>query len=471
MSSRPTRRPWERVVRIPLARPERVTAESYRPPRPPARVPMLLALGFLAAIAVGSLLLSLPLANRQGVITPPETALFTATSAVCVTGLVVVDTLDFWSPFGQAVILLLMEIGGLGFLTSSTILLLLAGRRVSLRERVLLREAHGVRPLGGVVVLTRQVVAVTLSFQGIGALILSVRFAREFPPDQALWMGVFHGISAFNNAGFDLMGDFQSLTLFSGDPVVLLTVASLVLLGAISFTVIADLATERRFSSLLLDSKLVLVAMASILAVGTFVLLAVEYDNPNTLGPMGFPTKLMNAFFMTTSRTSGFSSIPVADMAGTSLTLLVAMMYIGGAAGSMAGGIKLNTFALLAAAVVSSMRGRTVTSAFGREVPPDFIYRALTVVLLSLALVFGLTLALSLTEPFTLPQLVFESISAFSIVGLSTGITPDLSLAGKLLIAATMYVGRVGPLTLALALAERESPPRYRYPEGWVKIG
>lgn len=468
----PGRRPWERVIRLPVTRPERVAVEPYQSPRPPARAPVLLALGFLAAIALGSLLLALPISNREGVITPAVTALFTATSAVCVTGLVVVDTRDYWSPFGQAVILLLIQVGGLGFMTSSTLLLLLIGRRVSLRERILMRETQEITPLGSVLGLTRQIALMTVAFEAFGALVLTLRFALEFPPDQALWMGVFHSVSAFNNAGFDIIGGFRSLTVYSGDPVVLLTVALLVILGSTSFTALADLSRRRGFHPLLLDSKLILTTTSVLLAVATLGLLAMEYDNPNTLGPMGLPTKLLNAFFTAvTPRTAGFASVEVTGMTQAAILLVAGLMFIGGASGSTAGGIKVNTFAVLLAAIMSSLRGRTVAVAFGRELPQDHVYRALTIALLALALIFGVGILLAITEPFTLPQLMFEATSAFGTVGLSMGVTPGLSLTGELLIAATMYVGRLGPLTVALALAQFEKPIRYRYPTDRAKIG
>lgn len=469
---RTARRPWERVIRVPIARPERVTIERPQPPRPPARAPLLLALGFLVTILIGSLLLTLPIANRDGVVTPYVTALFTATSAVCVTGLVVVDTKSFWTPFGQAIILLLIQVGGLGFMTSSTILLLLIGRRVGLRERILLREAHGVTPLGGILRLTQRVLLVTALFEVSGALILFIRFAFEFPLDWALWMGVFQAVSAFNNAGFDIIGEFRSLTVYNHDPVIVLTIASLFVLGGISYTVIIDVHRERDFRSLLLDTKMVLVTTGVLVAVGTLLLLAIEYHNPHTLGPMDPATKAMNAFFSAvTPRTAGFNTIDVAMMTQAGLFLTIALMYVGAASGSTGGGIKVNTFAVLTVAVISSVRGRIVAMAFGRELPQDQVYRALTVALLAVGLVFGVTFLLVISEPFTLQQILFEVTSAFGTVGLSTGITPDLSPVGKLLIIMTMYVGRVGPLTVALALAQRGQPTRFRYPEGRVKIG
>jgi len=432
----------------------------------------MLAAGFAATILVGSLLLTLPVANREGVVTPYVTALFTATSAVCVTGLVVVDTKDYWSPLGQAIILLLIQVGGLGFMTSSTLLLLLTGRRFSLRERVWLREAHGVTSLGGVLRLTRRVLLVTAIIEGVSGVILFFRFAAEYRWDWALWMGVFHAVSAFNNAGFDIIGGFKSVTVYNKDPVVLLDIAFTIILGGISFTAIIDTVRTRSFRHLMLDTKMVLVTTAALLLVGTLGLLGIEYANPSTLGGMDLATKLMNAYFSAvTPRTAGFNSIEVGKMTEAGLLLTIALMYIGAASGSTGGGIKVNTFAVLTAAVISSIRGRRVATAFGRELPQDHVYRALTVALLALGLVFGVTLVLALVEPFGTLRLLFEVTSAFGTVGLSTGITPDLSTAGKLLIVLTMYVGRVGPLTLALALAQKEQPARHSFPEGRLKIG
>jgi len=432
----------------------------------------MLAAGFAATILVGSLLLTLPVANREGVVTPYVTALFTATSAVCVTGLVVVDTKDYWSPLGQAIILLLIQVGGLGFMTSSTLLLLLTGRRFSLRERVWLREAHGVTSLGGVLRLTRRVLLVTAIIEGVSGVILFFRFAAEYRWDWALWMGVFHAVSAFNNAGFDIIGGFKSVTVYNRDPVVLLDIAFTIILGGISFTAIIDTVRTRSFRHLMLDTKMVLVTTAALLLVGTLGLLGIEYANPSTLGGMDLATKLMNAYFSAvTPRTAGFNSIEVGKMTEAGLLLTIALMYIGAASGSTGGGIKVNTFAVLTAAVISSIRGRRVATAFGRELPQDHVYRALTVALLALGLVFGVTLVLALVEPFGTLRLLFEVTSAFGTVGLSTGITPDLSTAGKLLIVLTMYVGRVGPLTLALALAQKEQPARHSFPEGRLKIG
>ncbi len=472
MYGAPTRH-REPVVRRAVVKPEKVVSKEPPRARPVhVRTPLVLALGFLVTILIGSLLLSLPIANNEGTFTPYLTALFTATSAVCVTGLVVVDTGTYWSTFGQAIILLLIQIGGLGFMTASTILLLLIGRRMGLTERLLLRASHGVAPLGGMIRLTQQAVLVTVVVEGIGALILGLRFALDVPLPRALWMGLFHSISAFNNAGFDIIGGYRSLVPYNQDPVVLLTIAFLIIIGGISFTVVLNLVRRDAYRYLWLDTRLVLLTSGILLLVGTVAYLAMESANPATLAPMPFHTKVLNAFFMsTTPRTAGYNAIDISKLLQGSLMLTIALMYIGAASGSTGGGIKVNTFAVLAAAVYASMRGKESVTAFGYELPLAEVARALSVALLALGLIFVVTLVLTFTEPFTVVQLAFEATSAFGTVGLSTGITPDLSVAGKLIIAGMMYVGRVGPLTVALALAQRATPERVKHPQAQVKIG
>lgn len=469
----PVARPREQVVRRPIVRPEKVAVAPARHQfNAPPRAPAVLALGFLVTILIGSSLLSMPFATADGAPAPFVTALFTATSAVCVTGLVVVDTGTYWSFAGQVVILLLIQVGGLGFMTASTFFLVLLGRRVSLNERLLLRASHGVTALGGVIRLTRQVVLLTLVIEGLGALVLFMRLAGDFAFPQSVWLGVFHSVSAFNNAGFDLFGGYRSLTIYNGDPTVLLTIAALIILGGISFTVLLNVLRHGAYRTLLLDTKLVLVTTAVLLVAGTLGVLALEFGNPATLGPMPWPQKVMNAFFASvTPRTAGYNSIVVGGMSQGGLLLTIALMYIGAASGSTGGGIKVNTFAALTAAVVAAVRGKEAVTVFGHELPLVEINRALSVALLALGLIFGWTLLLSVTEPFSLEALLFEVTSAFGTVGLSTGITPDLSIPGRLLIALMMYVGRVGPLTVALALAERRRPERVRYPQAQIKIG
>jgi len=430
--------------------------------------------GFAGMILVGTLLLLLPWATRSGQSPGLLPALFTATSAVTVTGLTVVDTGGYWSPFGQGVILTLIQLGGLGFMTSSTLLLLLLGRRVTLRERLLIREAMGRSPTaGGMVRLVRRIILLTVVVEAAGAVYFAWRFASYYPVGAALWNGLFHSISAFNNAGFSLIRGGRSFMEFQTDAPLLLGVAALVILGGISYTLLADVASYRRFRRLTVDSRIVLVATGVLLAGGTALLLLTEASNPQTLGPLSWPFKLVNAFFhAVVPRTAGFSSLPISGMTEVSLFFIMILMFIGAASGSTGGGIKINTVGILVAMVWSTLRGRPHAEAFGRELMDDQLHRALLLVALGLSMVLMVALGLSLvySRPFT--DLLFESFSAFSTVGLSRGVTPALPALGQLLIILTMFVGRLGPLTLALSLTQRQQQRRlYRYAQEAVKIG
>jgi trk system potassium uptake protein TrkH len=429
--------------------------------------------GFAGFIALGTLTLTLPVSSASGQWTSVSDALFTATSAVCVTGLVVVDTGTYWSAFGQVVILLLIQLGGFGFMTSSTLLWWVLRHEATLRERLLLRESLGGGGIGSAAHLARGIVAFALVAEAVGALVLTVGFLGDVGPGRAVWWGVFHAVSAFNNAGFDLVGDFRSLVPFNQQPQVLLPTAGLIVLGGISFTVVQDLLKRRPFVRLALDSKLVLVTTLALLVLGFAGVLLTEHANPATLGDMSVGPRLLNAFFTAvTPRNAGFNSIPTGAMTGGGLLVLMALMFIGGAAGSTAGGIKVQTFSLLLFAIVSVARGGSDVEAFGRRVATTQLLRAVAVVLLAVAIVFTLTFALLLTEHAPFQFLLLEAFSAFSTAGLSGGITPDLSVAGRLILSLGMFAGRLGPLTLAVALAARERHRViYRWPEEAVKIG
>lgn len=429
-------------------------------------------LGFAGFIAVGTLILTLPFASAAGQWTPLVDALFTATSAVCVTGLVVLDTGTYWSSLGQIVILLLIQLGGFGFMTSSTLLLLLLRREVTLRDRILLREALGSGGLGSVAHLARKVIVFTLVAEAAGAIVLSLAFLRDTAPPQAVWWGVFHAVSAFNSAGFDLFGGFRSLVPFNQRPEVLLPIAFLLIVGGISYTVVEDLVKRRRFVRLSLDSKLVLITSATLVVLGTLGILLTERANAATLADMSVAPRLLNAFFMgVTPRSAGFNSVDTGAMTENGLFFLMALMFIGGASGSTAGGIKVQTFSVLFFAIVTAVRGGSEVEAYARRVPSGHVLRAIAVALLATATVFVVAFALTFTEPARFLYLLFESFSAFGTAGLSTGITPDLSPAGRVIVSLTMFAGRLGPLTLVLALAARERRTTFRWPEEGVKIG
>jgi trk system potassium uptake protein len=412
---------------------------------------VVLTLSFAALILVGTFLLTLPISSVELRWTAPLDALFTATSAVCVTGLVVLDTGTYWSGFGQVVLLALMQLGGLGFMTSSTFLILIVGQRITLRNRVLLKEALGAPSMQAVRPLIRKVTIFAVATELTGAVLLFFRFLDQYDPPRAAWMGVFHAVSAFTNASFDLIGGFRSLTPYWNDPLVLLTHGLLIALGGISYTTAEDVAHTRRFNRLALDTKLVLVTTAGLLLLGTAGVLATEWRNPSTLGSMPPLPALWNALFhATAARTAGFNAMDIGAMTEAGQLVLIALMFVGGAAGSTAGGIKVQTFCLLLFAIMSALRGLSEVEAFQRRIPNLDVLRAIAVSLLSIGIIF---------------------LGAFGTVGFTTGITPETSPMARLILIGIMFAGRLGPLTLALALSARERQPRYKWPQEAVKIG
>jgi trk system potassium uptake protein len=472
------RRPGDRRVRVERQRPQQFTLKPptrVRRPPPPALSLLIL---FLVLVSVGTVLLMLPVATNDGSATRFIDALFTATSAACVTGLVVLDTATHWSPFGQVVILLLIQAGGFGIMAGSTLLLLIfIGRRTTLRDRVLVQESLGGLQLGTVTNLVKRIAIFTLVCEAIGAVVLSIAFVsgpEAGPPGDPLgiWWGIFHSVSAFNNAGFDLTGGFRSLIPFRDDWIVLLTIGVLLSLGGLGFAIVGDALGRRRWSRLTLETKLVLSATAALLVGGAVVIGFTEWANPLTLGALPTEQRLLNAFFESaTLRTAGFTALETAAFFEETLFVVMALMFIGGASGSTAGGIKVNTFSVLLIAIVSTVRGQPSAMAFGRRIQHAIVYRALAVALLAIGFVFVIGVGLTLTTEATFVQTLFEAVSAFGTVGASTGITPDLTDPARLITSFAMFVGRLGPLTLVLALAARARPIPYRPAVEAVRIG
>ena len=437
-----------------------------------------MVLGFAAIIISGSLLLKLPIAAANQVPLRYLDALFTATSAVCVTGLVVVDTGTALSPFGQSVVLTLIQIGGLGFMTLSATLTILMGKRIGLRERLLIREAYNQFNLAGLVRLVKQVVKVTILCEGIGALLLALRFSQQMPKKQAVLYGIFHSVSAFCNAGFDLFGriyaPFSSLTTYAGDWWVSLVIAFLIIVGGLGFPVLMDLKGRLSGKKLSLHSKMVLVGTAFLIGLGFFVILLLEINNPGTLENKPVATKIISTFFQAvTPRTAGFNSLPIGEMRDSTLFFIIMLMFIGASPSSTGGGIKTTTFTTILATVWSVIKGKQETEVFKRRLSNEVVLKAITITVISIGLVALITLLLSVTEgvlPFV--DLLFEATSAFGTVGLSTGITPILSGFSKAFLIATMFSGRVGLFTVVLALAQnRQKNESVRYIQEKVIIG
>lgn len=437
-----------------------------RPTLSPAQT---ILVGFASIIVVGAVLLSLPAAAADGRPTPLLDALFTATSATCVAGLVVLDTATHFSLFGQLVILLLIQVGGFGYMTASMLLALLVGRRIGLRERVVLSESHNLYALGGVVRFTRVVILVTLAIEAVGAALLAVRWIPELGPRGAYW-GVFHAVSAFNNAGFDVTGNFASLTGYVTDVPVNLIVAVLLILGGLGFGVLVDLSDGLR--RLTLHSKIVLATTLGLIGIGTGAVLLFEFGNAETLGGLSWPGKVLAAFFQAvTPRTAGFTTVDIGAMREPTLMAIVVLMFIGASPGGTGGGIKTTTFIAPLAVILAMMRGSPDPVLFKRRLPPLVIYKAVTIALLGVAFVVAMSILLSLSEGISFLPALFEVVSGFGTVGLTTGITPQLSALGKVIIIVTVYTGRVGLLTLAFGLTRRQRVPRFRYSEEPIYVG
>jgi trk system potassium uptake protein TrkH len=455
--------------------PKAFTVETPRTVRRPPSPAMVLLAGFAAVIAIGTAILMLPLSSADGTWTRPLDALFTATSAVCVTGLVVLDTGTYWSPFGHVAILLLIQVGGFGFMTGSTLLLfLLIGRRTGLRDRIRVQASTGVPELGSVTTLVKRVGLFTIAVEVGGLLLLTVGFLLEgLDPGTAAWWGLFHSISAFNNAGFDLTGDFKSLADYPDALWILGPIAVLIILGGLGYAIVGDVLEKRRWRRWALETKLVVLTSVALIVAGAVSIGIFEWSNPATLGALPEGQRPLNALFESiTLRTAGFSVLDTGSLVNASLFVVIALMFIGGASGSTAGGIKVNTFSVLLVAIVASARGLPSAVAFGRRVQHVLIYRALSVALLSIAFVFTTGLLLELVAPdAAIVDIIFEAVSAFATVGASTGITPDLPDPARVIVIVAMYVGRLGPLTLVLALTARAHTVRSRPAIETMRIG
>ena len=440
-----------------------------------------MALGFLLVILTGALLLTLPIAANDNRSVGFHNALFTATSAVCVTGLIVVDTADAYTFFGQVVIISLIQIGGLGFMVFATLLMIALGRRISLKNRVLIRESMGANNLSGLVRLSKWFALLAIIIELLGACILSIRFIPMVGVQKGIWYSLFHAISSFCNAGFDILGGFRSLTNFQHDPLVLLTIAGLIILGGMGFAVLTELLQSRfRFHKLTLHSKLVVCGTVGLLVGGTLLILVLEWGNPGTLGEpsLGVGDKVLNAFFQsTTLRTAGYASVNQALLTDSSKLISVILMFIGASPASTGGGVKTTTMGVVMLLVLSVVRGRDTVGIFGKQLSIATVRRALTIVVISLGIVLVCTMALSISEHGTgkdIIDLVFEATSAFGTVGVTSVNTPTLNQFSQALLIPVMFFGRVGPLTLALALASKlENNPKNRihYPEEKIMIG
>jgi len=485
MAFRPRRRPIDNIIRLRRRRELSPTVAEVEPPKqnkPLFGTTAILLLGFALLIAAGGGLLTLPIAQNGTGFTAFEAAFFTSVSAVTVTGHTVVDTSIYWSTFGQAVIFMLMMVGGLGFMVISTFILLLIGQRSTLQERLLtrdlMRDTVGVDQMGGLRHLGRAVIGVVFLLYAIGAVVifLQINGIDGVGNLRSVWHSIFLSVSSFNNAGFNIIPEVpggSSLTRFFSDPGLLITMTVLMILGGLGWVLVVDVFRKRRISRFSLETKLVLVTSIVLWVLGAFVLYLAEFNNSATMGDFSWFDKIFGAIFSSVSgRTAGFSIMDFGEVKDVTKSTFSGLMFIGGAAGSVAGGIKVATFAVLMAAVISSLKGRPHAEAFGREIHQSQLHRALTVAVLGFAFILVSATVLTTLEPdIPFQDIIFDTVSAFGTTGASTGIIADTGLAAKILFMALMYVGRLGPVVLALALATEDDTEVYRFAQESVKIG
>ncbi|MGG7212298.1 TrkH family potassium uptake protein [Clostridium nigeriense] len=419
----------------------------------------IIVLGFFYVIVIGTILLKLPISINEGVEVSVVDALFTSTSAVCVTGLIAVDTADTFTVFGRAVVALLIQIGGLGVTSVGVGFIILMGKKVGIKERVLIKESMNLDSMKGLVKLVKSVLLLTLSFEVVGVILSYIVFSKDYSPLDALGISVFHSIAAFNNSGFDILGGLKNLIPYKSNILLNLTTCGLIIFGGLGFLVIKEIIKKKRFKKFSLHTKIVLTMTASLLVIGTVLLKATE--DITWLGAF---------FFSTSARTAGFSTYPLGNFTNAGLFILTILMFIGASPGSTGGGIKTTTLFTLFKSIYSTSTNKHCV-AFKRKIPTSVIFKAFNLIILALTVVCLGTFALTVIEPqYSFIQLLFEVTSAFGTVGLSTGITPDLTDLSKMIVSLIMFIGRLGPMTMASIWYFKESSNAC-YSEETVIIG
>lgn len=432
---------------------------------------VIIVFSFLFVILVGALLLTLPVASEDGQSTSFLDCLFTATSATCVTGLVVYDTADHWTLFGELVIIILIQIGGLGFITLATFFLSFMGRKAGLKSMILAQESISSFNLQETVPLVRQILTMVFMVELSGAVLLSIAFVPQFGL-KGIYYGIFHSISAFCNAGFDLIGGFKSMTEYNGSPLVLYTIDALIVIGGLGFIVWKDVIDHKKNGKLMLHTKLVLTITAILLVFGSFMIYSLE--SSNSLKELPLDQKINASIFLSVNaRTAGYTSMDLNSMHSVTKVFVSLLMFIGGASGSTAGGIKVNTLGIMIIAIICVIKSSNETIFQKKRIPNNVVLKSFAVTLLAGALVFTVTTLMNLTQPnLDLINTLFEATSGFGTVGLSTGITPSLNTFNKILIILSMFAGRVGPISFALAFSMlKKGSNNTIYPDGKFIVG
>lgn len=431
-----------------------------------------LILGFMGAILIGTLFLMMPFSSSGEENISFLTALFTITSAVCVTGLSVIDVGKELSTAGQIILLIFIQLGGLGIMTFSSFILLLIGKKITYEERELLKEERNLENNGGILWFLKKIILTVVIIEGTGALFLALRFAQDMEIKKAVYYGIFHSVSAFCNAGFSLFS--TNLEKYAGSFVVTMTTAYLIIIGGIGFTVIDSIlfATRKKVKRFDLTSKVAILVSMILVILGTVLFLILEYNNRGTIGEMSFFKKILASFFQSvTTRTAGFNSVPFGNLTEGSVFLFCILMFIGASPGSTGGGIKTTTFGVIIFYVISVVKKRESVVIFNRRIGWEVLNRAIVVLILALLYVGIITLIIVSIDEFTLEQTIFEVVSAFATTGLSLGITPELGTISKILIICTMFLGRLGPMTFALALGGSNKVDKIQFPKENILVG
>lgn len=433
----------------------------------------IIILGIIAINIIGAIILTLPVSSKSGEGTNFLDALFTSASAVCVNGLVINDTGTYWSTFGQIVLIILSEVGGLGIMSFTIFIAILLGKKITLKDRLTLQSSMNTFSIQGLVKMIKYIMYVAFSVQFFGILLLSTQFVPEFGIKKGMFYSLFHSVSAFCNVGMDLFGDFKSLTEYYSNPVIIITISILVIIGGLGFTVLIELYNYKEIKNISVHTKMVLFISTLLIILGALLIFILEYNNPKTLGDMGIFDKILNSIFASiTPRTAGFNTISTEGMTKAGKIVTITLMFIGGSPGSTAGGLKTSTFGIIIFTIISVIRGRDDTEAFGRRFSKEVVYKSFSLLIIGIMLVIAATMLLSITEyDETFISILYEATSAIGTAGLSTGVTQRLSGIGKVVIIIMMYIGRIGPFTLAFALTNNKKKTGIRYPEGRILIG
>lgn len=432
--------------------------------------PLYLTLGFAILILTGGCILSLPIFTRSGEPTNLIDSIFVAASASCVTGLTTVNTAEHWNSYGHLLILFLIQIGGLGVMTLATLFPLLLRKKIGLKSRQILKEQLNIDTLQGIMKLFKYVLVFTFFIEFLGAFFLSLRFVPIFGIAKGLWYSIFHSISAFCNAGFDLLGD--SIYPYRNDNLVNITLMSLIVIGGLGFMVTAEIFRKRSFKKLSTHAKLVLIISGFLIVIGTLAFYLIERQAGGVLYKEGFKNSIMQSAFQSVSaRTAGFYSVKLNQMHDTSVLLLIVLMFIGGSPGSTAGGLKTTTFGVLVLSTISIFKEEDEVTIFNKHIDSKTIRKALAIIMVYLGLIFLVIFILSLSENFKVLDIAYEVASAFGTVGASRGITGDFSNVGKIMITLSMYLGRIGPMTMAYSIGLKSKTKYIRFPEANISIG